>query len=66
MIECYDDLSQLSTAMRNAGQSIEESQDKLDDKVYEAQEAAILTEYHLVLQKILSRTQDRARDIAVR
>lgn len=52
--------------MRNAGQSIEESQDKLDDKVYEAQEAAILTEYHLVLQKILSRTQDRARDIAVR
>lgn len=51
--------------MRTAGESVEERQDKLDDKVYEAQEAAILTEYHLVLQKILSRTQDRARDMAV-
>ncbi|KAK9861134.1 hypothetical protein WJX84_012390 [Apatococcus fuscideae] len=48
-----------------SGGNAEEQQDTLDDKVYAAQEAAILTEYHLVLQKILSRTQDRARDMAV-
>ena len=40
--------------------------ERLDDRVYAAQEGAILREYHLVLQKILSRGHDRARDIAVR
>ena len=48
-----------------AGEAAEARQDKLDDEVFAAQEGAILTEYHLVLQKILSRTQDRARDMAV-